>query len=156
MPHSNRSSSASAHCPPDATGVRLEWRPSQVLCAVVLLLGIFGAFALVSCEMPRWYAIPLALASIAEGARLARRHARERRHVLAWSMEGALTVDGVRIQSATVQWRGPLAFLRWVDGQGRHHRLAWWPDTLSRGSRRELRLAAASAAQASGIASMAP
>jgi toxin CptA len=119
-------------------------------------LGILGAFSVIACEMPRWAAIPVAVGSIVEGAVLARSHARHRPHSLVWPMEDELMVDGLHAQAAVLHWRGPMAFLRWQDQQGRCHRLAWWPDTLSRPQRRELRLAAASAPQASAVASMAP
>jgi toxin CptA len=55
-----------------------------------------------------------------------------------------------------LQWRGPLAFLRWRDSDGRMHRLAWWPDVLPVAARRELRLAALDGAGAVPAASMAP
>ena len=156
MPHSNRSSNASVHCPTDASAIRLEWRPSPVLCAALSVLGILGAVSLLACEMPRWCALPLAGVSTVTGAWLARAHLRRRPHTLVWPLEGALMVDGRHVRSATLHWRGPLAFLCWLDDEGRCHRLAWWPDTLSRAGRRELRLAASSAPQASALASMAP
>ena len=156
MPHSSPSSSASAHCPTDASTIRLEWRPSRALCVALVVLGILGALSVIACEMPRWAAIPVAVGSIVEAALLARSHARSPPRALVWPMEGALMVDGRHVQVAVLHWRGPAAFLRWQDDQGRGHRLAWWPDTLSRPQRRELRLAAASAPQASALASMAP
>jgi len=136
--------------------IRLEWRPSRVLCVALVLLGVLGALSAVACEMSRWAAFPVAVGSIIEGAVLARSHARRRPHALVWPMEGEVMVDGRHTQAAVLHWRGPMAFLRWQDDQGHGHRLAWWPDTLSRPQRRELRLAAASAPQASVLASMAP
>jgi toxin CptA len=119
-------------------------------------MGLLGACSAIACEMPRWCAIPLAFISIVHGGWLARAHARRPRHALVWPMEGDLMIDGLRTQAATLQRRGPLVFLRWLDGQGRSHRLAWWPDTLPRAQRRELRLAAASAPRPPVVASMAP
>ena len=215
MPRSTPSSSAFAHCPPDASAIRLEWRPSPVLCVALAMLGILGALSVLACEMPRWCALPLAGVSTIGGAWLARGHARRRPHALVWPLEGELMVDGRHVRSALLHWRGPLAFLRWLalplallsairgpwlarrylrapvraiawpmdgnptidgarmegvrlhwrgplaflryrDAAGRDHRLAWWPDTLQGGQRRELRLAAASAPTPVAVASMAP
>jgi toxin CptA len=156
MPHSIRSSSAFAPCLPEATVVRLEWRPSRCLAVMLVLLGLFAACAVLACEMPRWCAVPLALVSMLRGAWLARAYGRRPRHTLAWPTEGELLVDDRRVEAVHLNWRGPLAFLAWADEQGHRQRLAWWPDTLSRAARRELRLAAAAAPNAAPIASMAP
>jgi len=122
----------------------------------LVLLGLLAACAVIACEMPRWCALPLALASTLRGAWLARTYLRLPVHVLAWPMEGDLLVDGFRAECASLHWRGPFAFLAWTDATGDRQRLAWWPDTLSRATRRELRLAAAAAPNAPSIASMAP
>ena len=65
-------------------------------------------------------------------------------------------VDGEPMHEAHLQWRGPLAFLAWRDAAGRHGHLAWWPDTLDTGARRELRLAAEGLAVSARGAAMAP
>src|SRR3546814_5530172 len=67
MPHSTRSSSASAPCHPpvDASGCRLERRASPLLVAVLLALALAAAFAVLVSEMPRIAAWPLALSALA-------------------------------------------------------------------------------------------
>ena len=156
MPDSIPSSSAFAPCRPDASVVRLEWRPSRWFAVALLLLGLLAAFSVLHCEMPRGFAVPLALAAVFRGTWLARSYIRLPVHHLAWPMEGELLVDGERVSDASLHWRGPLAFLAWSDAHGARRRLAWWPDTLPRAARRELRLAAGAAPNAPSIASMAP
>jgi len=99
---------------------------------------------------------PLALIAAFEGMRLSRASLRSRSRTLVWPMGGAPVLDGMTLDEPHLHWRGPMAFLRWRDEAGRLHRLAWWPDTLPSAARRELRMAAAEAADASPAASMAP
>ncbi|HZF97715.1 MAG TPA: hypothetical protein VEY92_05645 [Pseudoxanthomonas sp.] len=66
------------------------------------------------------------------------------------------SVDDLPVDAMRVAWRGPLAFARWQDRNGRIRRLAWWPDTLPAGKRRELRLAADAAPAAQRRRPMAP
>jgi len=99
---------------------------------------------------------PLALAAIAHGLRLAQRErSSPGRSVVIAGHGDMVRIDGIRVDRFVVRWRGPLAFASWRDGQGRTCRLTWWPDTLSRAARRELRLAAATPAAARPAQSMA-
>jgi toxin CptA len=122
------------------------------LCAI----GLLGAIAVISSEMPRVLAWPLAMGGAFHAAWLAHRESRRPRCELVWPMEGDPILDGHVLRRARLDWRGPLAFLRWRDDQGRLRHLAWWPDTLSTQARRELRLAAASRVSTRPAASMAP
>src|SRR3546814_2254453 len=90
MPHSTRSSSASAPCRPpvDASGCRLERRASPLLVAVLLALALAAAFAVLVSEMPRIAAWPLALSALAHGGWLAWREARAVRGELVIAGEG--------------------------------------------------------------------
>jgi toxin CptA len=119
-------------------------------------LGVLAAFSVVASEMPIHFAWPLALMAASYAAWLVRRECRRQTHQLVWPIDGAPLLDGLVLQDAELHWRGPLAFLRWRDGDGRRRHLAWWPDTLPSRSRRELRLAAASIAGTRRSASMAP
>lgn len=150
MPHSIRSSSASAPC-------RLEWRPSRLLVACLLLLALAAALSVMASEMPRPAAWLLALAASAHGFRLAWRESRRAAcEVVIAPGDAASSVDGVPVSALTVRWRGPLACLQWRTADGRSQRLAFWPDTLPAPRRRELRLAAPAAIAARPHASMAP
>ena len=149
MSISRRSSNASAPC-------RLEWRPSRWLVSALAMLGVLGACSTLMSEMPRPLAWMLATAALLGGGWSALREARRSRCQLAWLADGSLVADGARVHAACLQWRGPLAFLRWRDGQGAGRSLTWWPDTLDVRARRELRLAHARAVSAASSPSMAP
>jgi toxin CptA len=138
MTHSHRLSSASVSC-------RLEWRPSRWLIGALLALGLLAASAVLASGVPRPAAWPLAVSALAYACWRAWRESRLPSHALFLpGNELPATLDGLPIEQARVQWRGPLAFLLWRDRQGRPQRLSWWPDTLPRPRRRELRLAAGS------------
>ena len=171
MPNSTCSSSASANCrrtsvaaAPTAVArragapeARIEWRPSRGLLAVIALLGMLGAFSVLSSEMPRAAAWLLAVASLAYAGLCFRRESR--RPVQSFVLRGdagPVLVDGAGVDGFELHWRGPLAFASWRDGRGRCQRRAWWPDTLPPARRRELRLAAPGAKAARRGASMAP
>ncbi len=149
MPHSTRSSSASASC-------RLERRASPLLTVALLLLGTTASFAVLASEMPRPAAWPLALAALAYGAWLAWREARKGPGELVIAGGGRATVDGCKVEALSVRWRGPVAFVQWRAGDGRRCRHVFLPDTLPAARRRELRLAAPDAGPAQRPASMAP
>lgn len=149
MPTSQRSSRASAPC-------HLEWRPSRLLAGALALLGVLAALALIGSEIPLPLSMPFALLAVGEGLRLARRECRQPMRLLVIGGDGAATLDGQAITGLSVEWRGPLAFMRFRDVDGRPCRLAWWPDTLPAPSRRELRLAAPVKAAALPPPSMAP
>ena len=112
MPHSHRSSNASAPC-------RLEWRPSRWLIAMMGALALLAALSALACDLPRWAAWPLAGLALAHGLRLARRERRRPgRMVVIADAGAAVSIDGVQVEAFAVHWRGPLAFASWRDGQG--------------------------------------
>ncbi len=148
MPHSTRWSDTSAPC-------RLDWRPSRWLVAALAIGGALAGFAVLVSELPRGVAWPLALGALLYGAWRAWQQARTPPQHFVWSA-GQITCDGQPIAAVVVQWRGPLAFVRWRDGAGRLHHRSWWPDTLPATQRRELRLAAGDAQAVPSSPSMAP
>lgn len=149
MPNSPHSSSASVGC-------RFEWRPSAIACGALIALGLVAGLSVLASGVARGLAWPAALLAPAWGIWLARcEWMRDPIH-LHWRADGLLFVGGIRAQRATLQWRGPMAFLAWEASDGRRRRLVWWPDTLSPGKRRELRLAAAAADASRAQGPMAP
>lgn len=144
MPSSPHSSPVSATCRPrlEASVARLEWQPSRLLSALLVLLGVLAATAVFASELPTAAAACLAAAALLHGLRLA---ARERGRAcvrVVWDgRSGRVSVDDAPAADGRLHWRGPLALLRWRDAQGRVRRLAFWPDVLDAGQRRALRLA---------------
>jgi len=136
MPRSHRLSSGSVSC-------RLEWRPSRWLQGTLAALGLLATWSVLLSEMPRWAAWPLVIGVLAYTLRSIRHERRKPvRHLVFPGNDGPVQIDGQTAEGATVQWRGPLAFVTWRERGGSPQRLAWWPDTLPPERRRELRLAA--------------
>jgi len=118
---------------------RCEWRPSGWMGAALALLGLLGAFSLLNCELKPGIAWPLALLVPGAGLLLARREAaRPVRHLLL--SPTSASIDGKVVEALELLEHGPLAILRWRVGK-RRGQLVFWPDTLPRTQRRELRLA---------------
>ena len=149
MPHSTRWSSASVPC-------RLEWRPSAWLAAALATLGVLAASALVASDLPPGIALPLAAVACGYGGWLARRELRRPSRQWVVPAVGEPSLDGEAMAGVEVRWRGPMAFLAWRDPRGRQRRLHWWPDTLPRARRRELRLVLQLRAATRAGTSMAP
>lgn len=120
---------------------RCEWRPSRWQAGALLLLGLLGAVALLNCELERPVAWPAALLGSCWGLRMARRGLRQpARQLLVPPAPVPASLDGVAIDALELLERGPLLVLRWRMGK-RCGQLLFWPDTLPRARRRELRLA---------------
>jgi toxin CptA len=112
------------------------------LIGALALLGMLAMLSILSSEMPRMAAWPLALSALVYGLWRAWRESRSPARQFHFAGgELPATLDGAPIESVTVQWRGPLAFVSWRGRDGVHRRLSWWPDTLTAVRRRELRLA---------------
>ncbi len=117
---------------------------------------LLAPFSLLMSDLPRSFAWPLAIAALVLGVFDARRHRRPQPCALVIPAgPGQPTCNGQPMHRLKVEWRGPLAFLRWRDPGGRIRRLAFWPDNLPAASRRELRLAALRMQCARETASMA-
>ena len=151
-PSSSRSGSSR---PAEPLPLRLAWRPSVLLQGALASIGLCACIALWLSELPSIAtvcAIPLVIA--ATGHRIAvERRAPVRELVI--DAAGAAHLDGVILDTPQLEWRGPLAILRWRDGR-RVRRLLWWPDTLPPPARRELRLAASALVTRPTPDSMAP
>jgi len=133
----------------------VDWRPSRLLAAGLILIGVLGGCAVVASECPPRLAWPVAALSAGWGALLARRELRRPPHRL--RLAGARAwLDDAPIAQARLYWRGPLVRLDFRAADGRRGRLLWWPDRLDAHGRRELRLAAAVALSAPSPRSVAP
>jgi toxin CptA len=130
-----RSSNASAPC-------RFELRPSRWRIGATLALAVLAPFAVLVSDLSASIAWPLAVAALSAGFALAWRERRLPVHAVVIDGAGAASVDGILVEGFRIDWRGPLAFVSWRDGDGRAFRRSLWPDTLSASGRRELRLAA--------------
>lgn len=135
MSKSRRLLSKSAAC-------RFDWRPSRWLTAALLVLTVLAMCSVLTCELPKPLAWPLALLTSGYGRWLVYGQHRRAAHTLVIPVgSGAALCDGAHMHTLRVCWRGPLAFLDWRDGDGRRQRLLFWPDTLDAARRRELKLA---------------
>ncbi len=135
---------------------RCEWRPSRWLTGALLGLSSLAAVALLNCDLELHLAWPLAIAALLLGARQARAEARKPlRQLLLPSPPAPMCVDGVSVHGPVLLERGPLLLLRWHQGR-RRHQLLFWPDTLPRARRRELRLAVRAYGVSRRPASVAP
>ena len=143
---------------PPSAPCRLEWRPSRWLLAALVALSVLAPLSILGSDMPRPWAWPAAALAALYAALLLRREARRPPCALLIPPQGsvAASIDGQPVAALQVDWRGPLAFVRWRDAHGRVGRLAWWPDTLPAPARRELRLAAQARAASSAPPQMAP
>jgi len=156
MQTSTPSSSRSGNSrPTEPLPLRLAWRPSLLLQTALASIGICACIALWLSELPLIAAVcatPLVVAVTLHRITLERR-APMRQLVI--DADGAAYLDGVVLDTPQLEWRGPLAILRWRDGR-RERRLLWWPDTLLPPARRELRLAASALMTRPAPDSMAP
>lgn len=118
---------------------RHEWRPSRWLTCALILLGLLAALSLLNCGLEAAMAWPAALAAPCGSLWLARREAaRPVRHLLL--APASASIDDEVVEAPELLEYGPLAILRWRMGKHRGQ-LVFWPDTLPRAQRRELRLA---------------
>ena len=138
MSKSRRLSSASGASRP----LELQWRPSRQVAAALGALAALAPYSLLACELPLGWRLPLALLAGVAGAWTVRRYLAEPPMTLAIPAgRGCARRDGQPIDGFQVRWRGPLAFLRWREPDGRYRHAACFPDTLPAAARRELKLA---------------
>jgi len=111
------------------------------LSGAIILLGMLGAIAALNCDLEPPHAGPLALAALLWAAGLVWREQRRPTKILLIPQgPRPAPLDGLVLDTLQLQERGPLAVLRWQAGKQRGA-LLFWPDTLPRACRRELRLA---------------
>jgi len=108
---------------------------------MLIALAALAPLALWLSALPANLRATAMLVSAALALLAARRESRRPSRHLELSADGEARIDGQPAQALAAEWRGPLAVLRWRDGQGRVQRFALWPDTLPAPQRRALRLA---------------
>ncbi|MEG3788593.1 hypothetical protein V1318_00500 [Lysobacter sp. CCNWLW3] len=126
----------------------------MLACALVLI-GLLAAVSVLASECPWPWSPALAAGAALYGAWLARRELRASPQALVVAAD-AVSLDGVPLDQPVLQWRGPLAWLRYRDAAGRLRHRFWWPDILDAAGRRELRLAWPVQAPTPDSLSMAP
>lgn len=120
---------------------RYEWRPSRWLTGALSGLAALAAVSLLNCDLPPALAWPSAACAFALGLMQARTESRRPGcKLLIPSPPAVPSVDGMPMERVELLERGPLLVLRWRSGR-RRRQLLFWPDTLPRARRRELRLA---------------
>lgn len=117
----------------------VHWRPSRYVAGALCAFGVLGALGAWASDLPRDLAVMLGVAASTLGVLGARRETRRPPRVLGIEPAGVGTLDGLRLASLDIHWRGPIAFLVARDDAGRMHRLAFWPDVLDAEGRRALR-----------------
>lgn len=133
----------------------LDWRPSRLLQASLLALGLLAALALSLSALPLAGKLMTVPAALLYAMHLAGREARQVPCALRISADGAVvalvTTAGLRhLSDPRVHVRWPLAMVTGHTDGGARLRLFWWPDTLPVRSRRLLRLASRNPIAASG------
>ena len=126
---------------------RLEWRPSRLRAACLLVVATIAAASLALTALPARAAFALGAFCLGAGAWHAWRDLQEAPGTLVLRGDPATAtwVDSsgaIDLADLTVRRRGALATVEWRDPAGKLRRLAWWPDTLPAPARRALRLAA--------------
>lgn len=148
MTKSRRWSNRSPDC-------RIELRPSRSLAACLVALGALGA---VSWFMSDASFLPVALGALAWSAGAAvyaRRELRRPVSTLVLGADGLAHVDGRPVEGFSVDWRGALFTMSWLEGGRRVRRLAF-PDALGAAERRQLRLSAPQRRERVRTAAVAP
>jgi toxin CptA len=124
---------------------------------MLLVLALLSTCAVLASEMPPAMAWPIAVVAAGYGGWLTWGERLRPPRQLLWPVNDMpVTLDGEPLRQVLLQWRGPLAFLRWTTSDGRSGYLGWWPDTLPIMQRRELRLAVQRRPPAQPTATMAP
>lgn len=135
-----RSSASSSTC-------RFDWRPSRWQLAALCALAPLAAGSVMASGLPAGWRLLLAAVALLAGLTQAWREWRRPPLQLAWAHDGLWLADGqgrVRhVVRPLLREQGPLLVLSGRDAAGRHWRAAWWPDTLPRPLRRQLRLRSA-------------
>lgn len=126
---------------PTSAPFRCEWRPSRWLSRALTGLAVLAAVSIMNCRLEPGHVWPFAVLVLGLGLLQAWAESRRPpRDLLIPPPPGPSCVDGIPVEQIELLERGPLLVLRWRQGK-RRQQLLFWPDTLPRAQRRELRLA---------------
>ena len=127
-----------------SSSCRIDWRPSRLLCASLVALGLLAALSVALSDLPFAGKPALAALALGYGLWLARREWRRPACVLEIDGAGQLLMHEGAVASPMasprLSLRGVVATLAWRDDSGRRQTLAWCADTLPVTARRQLRL----------------
>lgn len=126
---------------PISAPFRCDWRPSRWLTCALLGLAVLAAISIVNCRLEPGYAWPLGVCVLGCGLLQTRAELRKPgRSILIPQPPSSPCIDAMPVERIELLERGPLLVLRWWLGK-QSQQLLFWPDTLPRAQRRELRLA---------------
>lgn len=145
-----------SHCSTGSAPSSVEWRPSRLQGLVQLLVLAAAPWLIAASAAPPGLQTRLLLLAWLLGGAQCWYGQRRAVRVLQLDIRGGpLLLDGHPIEAVTLQQQGPWLQLRWRGPRGRGC-LLFWPDTLDRAQRRELRLAVSARAVPQQGRSMAP
>lgn len=120
---------------------KLEWRPSRLRALAEGLVLAAAPWLLDASAMPARLQAPVVLLLwLFGGVSVVHALRRHPRRLWLQAPPRPLLLDGHELEAPTLHVRGPWLQLRWQGPGGGGH-LLFWPDTLDRRQRRELRLA---------------
>lgn len=143
-------------CSTGSAPSRVEWRPSRLQGAAQLLVLAAAPWLIGASAVPAPLHLPLLLLCWLAGALHCWQGQRRPRRVL-WltAPDRPLLLDGQELQQVRLRTHGPWLQLHW-QGERSRGQLLFWPDTLQRRQRRELRLAVATRAVTQQVPTVAP
>ncbi|MGH8054339.1 MAG: hypothetical protein ACREP4_10510 [Stenotrophomonas sp.] len=126
------------------------------MIAAISLLGLLGAIAALNCDLGPHQAWPLAVTSVVWAGVLVRKEwRRPLQRLLIPQPPSPARLDDLPLEALELLERGPLLILRWRTAKARGV-LLFWPDSLPRARRRELRLAVRAHAVSRNAETVAP
>ncbi|WP_349999281.1 hypothetical protein [Stenotrophomonas lacuserhaii] len=129
-------------CSTGSAPSRLEWRPSRLQALAEAMVLLAAPWLIGASGMPVRLQPPVVLLCwLVQAVLLWRRLGAPCRVLWLQDAPRPLLLDGMELEDPALHVRGPWLQLRWQGPGKRRGVLLFWPDVLSPGQRRELRLA---------------